>query len=81
MQKVAIGETSDTSTRQHLLAALQKLSLRLKKKMIFQEKINEEFEYFRRSVQMIMINQNMIKWLVPLLSQTNQISDYTLGKL
>lgn len=38
MQKVAIGETSDTSTRQHLLAALQKLSLRLKIKRFFKRK-------------------------------------------
>ncbi|CAF0774210.1 unnamed protein product [Adineta ricciae] len=59
MQKSAILESSDTSTRQHLLAALQKLSL-------------------RRSVQTIMINQNMIKWLVPLLSKTDDLSDYTL---
>lgn len=35
---------------------------------------------FRRSVQTIMINQNMIKWLVPLLSKTDKLSDYTLGK-
>ena len=34
----------------------------------------------RRSVQTIMINQNMIKWLVPLLSKTDQLSDYTLGE-
>jgi hypothetical protein len=27
-----------------------------------------------------MINQNMIKWLVPLLSKTDNLSDYTLGK-
>lgn len=27
-----------------------------------------------------MINQNMIKWLVPLLSKTDQLSDYTLGE-
>ncbi|UJR25899.1 hypothetical protein I4U23_007247 [Adineta vaga] len=59
MQKAAIAEKSDTSTRQHLLAALQKLSL-------------------RRSVQTIMINQNMIKWLVPLLNKTDDLSDYTL---
>jgi hypothetical protein len=28
-----------------------------------------------------MINQNMIKWLVPLLSKTDNLSDYTLGKI
>ncbi|CAF2360770.1 unnamed protein product [Rotaria sp. Silwood2] len=59
MQKAAIAEQSDTLTKQHLLAALQKLSL-------------------RRSVQTIMINENMIKWLVPLLSKSNGLSDYTL---
>ncbi|CAF1106911.1 unnamed protein product [Adineta steineri] len=59
MQKAAIAEKSDTSTKQHLLAALQKLSL-------------------RRSVQTVMINQNMIKWLVPLLNKTDNLSDYTL---
>ncbi|CAF1025663.1 unnamed protein product [Rotaria sordida] len=59
MQKAAIAEQSDTLTKQHLLAALQKLSL-------------------RRSVQTIMINENMIKWLVPLLSKSNDLSDYTL---
>ncbi|CAF0800409.1 unnamed protein product [Rotaria sp. Silwood1] len=59
MQKAAIAEQSDTLTKQHLLAALQKLSL-------------------RRTVQTIMINENMIKWLVPLLSVSNGLSDYTL---
>jgi hypothetical protein len=28
-----------------------------------------------------MINQNMIKWLVPLLKKTDDLSDYTLGKI
>lgn len=37
-------------------------------------------DIFRRSVQTIMINENMIKWLVPLLSKSNDLSDYTLGK-
>ncbi|CAF3282228.1 unnamed protein product [Rotaria socialis] len=59
MQKATIAEQSDTHTKQHLLAALQKLSL-------------------RRSVQTIMINENMIKWLLPLLSKSNSLSDYTL---
>ncbi|CAF4272221.1 unnamed protein product, partial [Adineta steineri] len=59
MQKAAISEASDTLIKQHLLAALQKLSL-------------------RRSVQTIMINQNTIKWLIPLLSHTDRLSDYTL---
>ncbi|CAF5218220.1 unnamed protein product, partial [Rotaria magnacalcarata] len=31
-----------------------------------------------RSVQTIMINENMIKWLLPLLSKSNSLSDYTL---
>jgi hypothetical protein len=28
-----------------------------------------------------MINQNMIKWLIPLLSKTDNLSDYTLGNI
>ena len=32
-----------------------------------------------RSVQTIMINENMIKWLIPLMSKTDDLSDYTLG--
>ncbi|CAF1106340.1 unnamed protein product [Rotaria sp. Silwood1] len=59
MQKAAMSETSDTLIKQHLLAALQKLSL-------------------KRSVQSLLINQNAIKWLIPLLSKTDRLSDYTL---
>ena len=36
--------------------------------------------YSRRSVQTVMVNQNMIKWLVQWLGKTEQISDYTLGE-
>jgi LisH domain-containing protein ARMC9 len=32
-------------------------------------------------MQTIMIEQNTIKWLLPLLSRTDLLSDYTLGKL
>ncbi|CAF2004352.1 unnamed protein product [Rotaria magnacalcarata] len=59
MQKAAISESSDTLIKQHLLAALQKLSL-------------------KRSVQSLMINQNIIKWLITILSKTDRLSDYTL---
>ncbi|UJR23005.1 hypothetical protein I4U23_026031 [Adineta vaga] len=59
MQKATVSEASDTLIKQHLLAALQKLSL-------------------RRSVQTIMINHNTIRWLIPLLSHTDRLSDYTL---
>lgn len=76
MLKAAIGEPSDTATKQHLLAALQKLSLRYKKRVEYQCVLHD---YFRRSVQTIMINQNTIKWLVPLLNKTENLSDYTLG--
>lgn len=61
MQKAAVAESSDTIIKQHLLAALQKLSL-------------------RRSIQTLMINHNIIKWLIPLLGKTDRLSDYTLGK-
>ncbi|CAF2887936.1 unnamed protein product [Rotaria sp. Silwood2] len=59
MQKAAMSESSDTLIKQHLLAGLQKLSL-------------------RRSVQTLLINQNIIKWLIPLLGKTERLSDYTL---
>ena len=77
MLKAAIAEPSDTPTKQHLLAALQKLSLRYETV----ECPCVLYRHFRRSVQTIMINQNTIKWLVPLLNKTETISDYTLGKL
>ena len=35
--------------------------------------------FYRRSVQTILINQNIIKWLISLLSKTDRLSDYTLG--
>ncbi|CAF0870195.1 unnamed protein product [Rotaria sordida] len=59
MQKAAISESSDTLIKQHLLAALQKLSL-------------------KRSVQTLLIHQNIIKWLLSLLGKTDRLSDYTL---
>lgn len=34
---------------------------------------------FRRSVQSLMINHNIIKWLIPLLNKADRLSDYTLG--
>ena len=34
----------------------------------------------RRSVQTILINQNIVKWLISLLNKADRLSDYTLGK-
>ncbi len=81
MQKSAIAEGSDTIIKQHLLAALQKLSLRYKEyfNYYFRQKMFV-FLIFRRSVQTILINHNIIKWLIPLLGKTDRLSDYTLGR-
>jgi hypothetical protein len=82
MQKTAISEGTDTLIKQHLLAALQKLSLRYKKyfNYYFRKKKMFFLFCFRRSVQTILINHNIIKWLIPLLGKTDRLSDYTLGR-
>ncbi|CAF4441353.1 unnamed protein product [Rotaria sp. Silwood2] len=55
MQKASMSESSDIHIKQHLLATLQKLCLK--------------YRNILRSVQSLLINQNTIKWLIPLLTE------------
>jgi hypothetical protein len=59
MHYVLRNEKEDTITKQNLLAALQKLSL-------------------RRNLQTLMINDNVLEWLVDLLENNEELSDYSL---
>lgn len=53
------SEKEDTITKQNLIAALQKLSL-------------------RRNLQTLMIQDNVLEWLVLLLENNEELSDYSL---
>lgn len=59
MHFVLRNEKEDTITKQNLIAALQKLSL-------------------RRNLQTLMIQDNVLEWLVSLLENNEELSDYSL---
>ncbi len=74
------NESGDTTSKQNLLAALQKLSLRYDFQIVSYEfrRLTVFLLVNRRDLQLLMIDDNIISWLIELLSDTEVLSDYSL---